>query len=101
MKIVTVFLMMAFAATTMAAPPMGQSVHPAEQSAPPAKQASPPAEQAGDPDKGCKLCREHFDNCKKSCWWWFDPAACDRSCQIETCHFLPHDLCKHCGFNIC
>ncbi|KAF2794771.1 hypothetical protein K505DRAFT_360788 [Melanomma pulvis-pyrius CBS 109.77] len=52
-----------------------------------------------EPPDPCKHCDDEFFSCKRSWACFFDPANCDKMCDIQVCN-LPE--CNHkCGYTAC
>ncbi|EUC45240.1 hypothetical protein COCMIDRAFT_96053 [Bipolaris oryzae ATCC 44560] len=49
------------------------------------------------PARDCRQCDEFYRKCMGSTWCWYDPMACSKTCNLDTCRKF-NKACTPCGY---
>ncbi|EUC36344.1 hypothetical protein COCCADRAFT_88629 [Bipolaris zeicola 26-R-13] len=49
------------------------------------------------PARDCRQCDDFYRKCMGSTWCWYDPMACSKTCNLDTCRKF-NKACTPCGY---
>ncbi|EMD87203.1 hypothetical protein COCC4DRAFT_27639 [Bipolaris maydis ATCC 48331] len=49
------------------------------------------------PARDCRQCDDFYRKCMGSTWCWYDPMACSKTCNLDTCRKF-NKACTSCGY---